>query len=85
MPKTIPTTIELNTTALKNLAKMAKAERKTVSEVINELLSLPSQKRQAGGRQQNPLTDIIGIANTGLGDAARNHDAYLYQKTSPHK
>jgi DNA-directed RNA polymerase subunit F len=81
MSKTIPTTIELNKTALKNLTEMAKANGKTVSEVINDLLSFPSQKKQT----VNPLLGIIGIASTGLGDAAQNHDAYLYEEASSHK
>ncbi len=85
MSKIVPTTIEFKESAFKNLTKMAKAEGKTVSEVINDLLSLPSQKRKVGKNQQNPLAGIIGIAHTGLGDAAQNHDAYLYKETSPHK
>ncbi len=64
---------------------MAKAEGKTVSEIINDLLSLPSRKKRAGKAPQNPLANIVGIAHTGLGDAAENHDTYLYKKASPHK
>ena len=80
----MPTTIELDKTTFKNLTSMAKAEKKTISEVINDLLFLPSGKK-TGQSKENPLMGIIGIASTGLGDAAQNHDTYLYQEASPHK
>ncbi len=84
MPKTISTTVELNKITLKILTRMAKAENKTVSEVINDLLSLPSSGKRVAASKRNPLAGIIGIASTGLKDAALHHDAYLYKKSCPH-
>jgi len=85
MSKTIPTTIEFNKTTLRNLTKLAKAEKKTISEVINDLFSPSLNGKRSASSKHNPLAAIIGIASTGLKDAALHHDTYLYKEANPHK
>ena len=88
MAKTIPMTIELDEAKLKALEDVAKAEGKTISELVEEsldsLLNLPDKEVKSIS-SKNPLLEIAGIASTGLGDGALHHDEYLYTKKTSSK
>ncbi len=75
-------TIHLAPEQAQVLERWAEQEHKSVSALIQEIIAQQVAHRLDEEPQtdakQNPLLDIIGIANTGLGDAALHHDRYLY-------
>lgn len=86
MQYTIETVIHLDEKKYKKIKKIAEEKRKSISAIIEErvddmLTDLSSADSDGVTKNsQNPLLDIIGICNTGLGDAAVNHDKYIYGK-----
>ncbi|MEW6087356.1 MAG: CopG family transcriptional regulator [bacterium] len=81
MSTNIATNIRLPEEVLKALKYRAIEEKKSVNQIIREavekfLASVVETKKY----KNDPLENIIGIAESGIRDGSRNHDYYLYKK-----
>ncbi len=86
MSNTVETVVTLNEKKYKKMKKIADAKQKSVSKLIEEKIdeidfdSICLDDKPEFMQSGNPLSGIIGICDTGLGDASVNHDKYLYGK-----
>lgn len=84
MQNNIETVITLDENKYKKIKEIAEERRKSVSQLIEQTIddlvsNLSLHDNDSASKDfVNPLLDIVGICSTGLGDAALNHDKYLY-------
>jgi len=82
MAKEIVATVHLAPQQAQVIQRWAEQERKSIPVLIQEIVAQQLARRFVEERQAdvypNPLLELVGVADTGLGDAAVNHDQYLY-------
>lgn len=73
---TKPFQIYLREGQLEALRALAKRREQSIAELIRQGID---QLLADLSVEENPLFDIIGIGDSGLGDLSTNHDHYLIQ------
>jgi metal-responsive CopG/Arc/MetJ family transcriptional regulator len=63
----------------REIESSAKNESKSVASVIREAIEKYLSEKEINWTN-DPFLNIVGIANTGIGDASEKHDKYLYGK-----
>lgn len=77
----IETNIRLPEDLLKTLKYRAIEERKSVNQIIREVIErFLSTTPQPEEQKKDPFDDVIGIGRSGIRDASSKHDRYLYGK-----
>lgn len=64
--------VEISDEAYRHLARLAEREGKTPAELSAEIVN-----RNVAHLLHDPLDEFIGKFNSGISDAADNHDRYL--------
>lgn len=64
----------------RQIKRTAKKESKSSAQIIREAveLYLEREKEKEIDWENDPIFKLVGIASSGLGDLAENHDKYLY-------
>ncbi len=64
----------------RKVQQRAKQDSKSSAEVIREAVVeyLEKKKEREIDWENDPIFKLAGIGQSGLGDLAKNHDAYLY-------
>ena len=85
MSEMIRTQIYLSSEQHEQLKKRGAKDKKTMASVVREAIDyyLAEDQTLSIFPADDPLFDLIGIADSGLKDVSANHDKYLYG--DPHK
>jgi hypothetical protein len=67
------------------LLEVAKRERKTLSQIVREVLSEKLFSKCVQRVDQDPIWGIIGIGSGDGSPVAREHDRYLYHLESKYR
>lgn len=85
MSEMIRTQIYLSSQQHEQLKQRGEASHKTMASLVREAVDqyLAEEQTPAPFPADDPLFDLIGIAQSGPTDVSENHDTYLYG--DPHK
>ncbi len=64
----------------RKIERKAKDESKSVAAIVREAVEQYLKEREEVDWENDPFFSIVGIADSGKGDLAENHDKYLYGK-----
>lgn len=62
------------------LKDLARAEKKSIAQIIREWIDERRQKRALSKIEKDPFWEIRGIGASGCSDVGRRFDEYLYGK-----
>jgi len=72
------TQISLDDWQYQMLLEESRKTRKSLSQIIREMVSERFSRVLAGKKKKDPIYDIIGIGKGDGSSVAREHDKYLY-------